>query len=611
MKKENLLYTTIAAILTVSFALAQPTIQWQKSLGGTSSDYAQSVQQTIDGGYIVAGLSNSNNGDVSGNQGNFDSWVVKLNSIGAIEWQKSFGGSGNDKTNSIQQTIDGGYIVVGSTSSNDGDVSGNHGVVADYWVVKLTNTGIIEWQKSLGGSGYDEAYSIHQTNDGGYIVAGTSQSNDGDVIGNHGERDSWVVKLTSVGTIEWQKSLGGSGDDNAYDIQQTIDGGYIVAGNTYSNDGDVSVNHGETDYWVVKLTNTGTIQWQKSLGGSGYDEAYSIQQTSDGGYIVAGTSLSNDGDVSGNHGNLDYWLVKLINAGTIDWQKSLGGANRDLAKSIQQTIDGGYIVAGYSNSINGDVSGNNGSNDYWVVKLIIGGTIEWQKSLGGANSDMLNFIQQTIDGGYIVAGWSYSNNGDVSGNQDNGDYWVVKLKSCQLSVSIQPSSQTLNVNNNALFVTSSSDSLANYQWQTDLGVGFQNLNSVGQYSGTENDTLTISNLTLANNNQPFRCIISSGSCTDTSAIAVLTIGNITETKEISQSNLFSVYPNPAQHVINVKVDAKLLESVYTIYENTGKVVLSGKINSESTVIEIGNLSGGIYLFSVGENLKQTFKVIKQ
>ena len=181
---------------------------------------------------------------------------------------------------------------------------------------------------------------------------------------------------------------------------------------------------------------------------------------------------------------------------------------------------------------------------------------------------------------------------------------------CQLSVNTQPANQTINSNNNAQFLVSSSDPGATYQWQTDLGVGFQNLNSVGQYSGTANDTLTVSNVTMSNNNQPFRCIVSSGSCTDTSNVAVLTVNNNVGINESSQDKLFSVFPNPAQSVINVKSDGKLIGSVYSIYDNTGRVVLSGKLNAESTTIELGNLSGGIYMFSIGENMKQTFKVIK-
>ena len=228
----------------------------------------------------------------------------------------------------------------------------------------------IEWQKCLGGTSWDYAKSIQQTSGGGFIVAGETWSNDGDVSGNHGIVDSWIVKLNSSGDIIWQKCFGGTDDDVAFSIQQTSDGGFIVAGYTSSNDGDVSGNHGGGDYWVVKLDSSGTIQWQKCLGGTDNDEAKSIQQTSDGGYIVAGETWSNDGDVSGNHGNSDYWVVKLNSSGDIEWQKCLGGTVKDIAKTIQQTSDGGFIVAGYTNSNDGDVSGIHGDYyDFWVVKL--------------------------------------------------------------------------------------------------------------------------------------------------------------------------------------------------------------------------------------------------
>lgn len=182
---------------------------------------------------------------------------------------------------------------------------------------------------------------------------------------------------------------------------------------------------------------------------------------------------------------------------------------------------------------------------------------------------------------------------------------------CQLAVNSQPASQTININNTAQFVVSSSDPSATYQWQTDLGVGYQNLNSVGQYSGTTNDTLIVSNVTMSNNNQPFRCIVSSGSCADTSDVAILAVNDNVGIHEIKQDGIFTVFPNPAQSVINIKAESKLIGAVYSIYDNTGKVVLTGKINSENTVIELGNLAGGVYMFSVGENMKQTFKVIKE
>jgi len=224
-------------------------------------------------------------------------------------------------------------------------------------------------------------------------------------------------------------------------------------------------------------------------------------------------------------------------------------------------------------------------------------------------------------GGRYVANNSMGTSGFWMGKLDDIGIWNRALTQLEISalyngctgtaVTTQPINQSVNISNNAQFTTASSDSMATYQWQTDLGVGFQDLNSVGQYIGTANDTLTIANTTLTNNNQPFRCIISSGSCTDTSAVAILTVVNNVGINEIYQSSLFSVYPNPANSQINMKADAKLLGSVYTIYDNTGKLVLTGKINSDNTVIELDNLSGGIYLFSVGENMKQTFKVIKE
>ncbi len=243
----------------------------------------------------------------------------------------------------------------------------------------------IQWQKCLGGTSNDRAYSIHQTSDGGFIVAGETSSYDGDVLENHGgdmsgnheSYDVWIVKLNSLGNILWQKCLGGTGGDYATSIQQTNDSGFIVAGYTRSNNGNVSGNHGNFDYWVVKLNYLGNIQWQKCLGGTNIDRTNSIQQTSDSGFIVAGYTESNNGDVSGNHGSYDVWIVKLNSLGNILWQKCLGGTNIDIAYSIQQTSDSGFIVAGYTESNNGDVSGNHGNSDYWLVKLNSSGDTLW------------------------------------------------------------------------------------------------------------------------------------------------------------------------------------------------------------------------------------------
>ena len=433
-------FKTIFFSLIITFNLVSgitsaqaPDIEWQKSLGGSDDDIASSIQQTADGGYIIVGSSYSNDGDVTENQGNDDFWIVKLDDLGIIEWQNSFGGSSRDIAYSVQQTPDGGYIVAGESFSNDGDVTGNQGLY-DFWIIKLDDQGVLVWQKTLGGSGQDLLRSIQHTNDNGYIVAGISSSTDGDVTGNHGDFDIWVVKLNEDGNLQWQKSYGGSESDFAYSVQQTTDGGYIVAGGSYSNDGDVTGNHGDGDYWVLKLNSTGNIQWQKTLGGTNWETARSIQQTLDGGYIICGESSSTDGDVTGNHEYYDFWVVKLTESGTIEWQQSYGGSALEVAYSVQQTIDGGYVIAGYSNSTDEDITANYGGKDYWVVKISAVGIIEWQRSMGGSSDEEANSIQQTLDGGYIIAGYTESNDAEVSVNHGGADYWVVKLKPDPLNV---------------------------------------------------------------------------------------------------------------------------------------------------------------------------------
>ncbi len=433
----------IVLIVCNSFVQGQqaPVIEWQKSLGGTSIDIVDYIQQNSEGGYIVSGQSESNDVDVSGNHGGQDAWVVKLSNSGTVQWQKSLGGPGADEGQCIRQTNDGGYIVVGYATANGGDVTGYHYsgpwpiLMYDVWVVKLDINGTIEWQKCLGGSGVsDAAYSVQQTTDGGYIVGASTNSSDGDVIGFNGGSDYWIVKLDVNGTIAWQKCLGGTGGDALESLQQTSDGGYILAGFSNSQDGDVTGNHGESeDYWVVKTDTAGVIEWQKSFGGNGLEIASSIQQTADGGYFVTGSSQSVDGDITGHHGDnttLDYWAVKLDSVGLVQWEKSLGGTRDEYSYYANVTVDGGFIISGFSQSVDGDVTGHHGSvntSDFWLVKLDSVGTIQWEKSIGGTSEDRPNYVQQTNDGGYITGGYSNSNDGDATSNSGGFDYWVVKL----------------------------------------------------------------------------------------------------------------------------------------------------------------------------------------
>jgi uncharacterized delta-60 repeat protein len=314
------------------------SVEWQKSYG-FFQERASSVQQTSDGGYIVAGY--WANAGANPEQGY---WVLKLTSNGVIDWQKAYGGG---EASSIQQTSDGGYIAAG----NDG-----------FWVAKLDSTGSVEWQKSYGGSN-DMATSVQQTPDGGYIVVGSTSSN------GAGGFDFWVLKLNSNGLVEWQKTYGGSGDDYASSVQETADGGYVVAGSTDS------FGAGLSDAWVLKLSSVGSVVWQKTYGGSGEDNASSVQQTLDGGYIVAGSTTSFGA------GSRDIWILKLDATGSVQWQTTYGGIGDDYTSSIQNTTDGGYLVAGSTNSFGA------GGYDFWVLKLPSNGSIEWYEGTGASSQN--------------------------------------------------------------------------------------------------------------------------------------------------------------------------------------------------------------------------------
>lgn len=361
-------YLTSTFLFLIYSALAAqsaPSIEWQKALGGTHGESANAVQQTSDGGYIVAGNSMSNDGDVTGNHGGGDYWIVKLNPAGGIQWQKTLGGSNVDDAQSIRQTTDGGYIIAGSSNSGDGDISGNHGNY-DYWIVKLDSNGNMQWQKSLGGSSSEQVNSVQQTFDGGYIIAGTTVSTDGDITVSYGNNDFWVVKLDSGGNMQWQKTLGNIGDNIGYYAQQTFDGGYIAVGTSFNSS---NLESGLPDYWVIKLSNNGTIEWDKYFGGSFHDNAITIRQTPEWDYIVAGWTASNNGQVTNHHGNLDYWIIKLDSSGNLKWEKTLGGPDFDYLTALELTADNGYIVSGSTGSTSGDVTGHHGMIDAWIVKL--------------------------------------------------------------------------------------------------------------------------------------------------------------------------------------------------------------------------------------------------
>ncbi len=410
-----------------------PEIEWQKAYGGSNFENAHSIIETLDGGFIFSGKTSSNDGDVTEYFGLGDVWIVKTDVLGLIQWQKTYGGTNNEEAYQIIQTTDMGFIFTGFSKSTDGDLTENHGE-NDVWVVKLNEIGDIEWQKSYGGSSNEIAFAISQCNDGGFILGGTTSSNDGDVSGNHGGEDFWILKLNNSGDIVWQKCLGGTEDEQVTSISETIDSKYIAVGYSGSNNDDVIGNHGAWDFWVVKMDSLGNLEWQNSYGGTNYDLAYSLNLTGDGGFVILGYTYSNNGDVSGFHGGVsDYWVIKIDSIGNLIWQKCLGGSGTDEGFSIYINSDNEIVLGGYSGSNDGDITehhGGLGNADYWIVKVDSVGNLIWQKSLGGTASDEAFSIKQTADQGYIIAGWAASTDGDVTGHHGityNWDFWIVKL----------------------------------------------------------------------------------------------------------------------------------------------------------------------------------------
>ena len=338
--------------------------------------------------------------------------------------------------------------MVGLTCSNDGDVQGHHGGPSgDLWVVKTDSIGAIQWQKCLGSSSNEfESRLLELTPDSGYFVAASVSSNSGDVTGFHGFYDFWLVRLDKYGEIIWQRCYGGTGADLCIGGTKTLDGGLILCGNTDSNDGDVLCDyHGGTgDAWIVKVDSLGTIQWQNCFGGSEMDNISVICPTPDGGYICAGNTSSNDGQVTGNHGGTDVWVIKIDSLGSLVWQRCFGGSNKDLGYDLVPTACSNYLIGGYTYSADGDVTLNHSISkwmDMWILLVSPSGTLVWEQCFGGEGHESCDDICPLQDGSFIVSGGTSSS--DQSGNVscdfhtyqgiNFGDAWILSITDTSIS----------------------------------------------------------------------------------------------------------------------------------------------------------------------------------
>ena len=359
-----------------------PETEWNKTYGGTESDDASCVVQTSDGGYAVVGWT------IFG--GDTNVWLVKTDSSGNAEWDKKFGEEdANCQGHSLVQTSDGGYAIGGRhfTDLRQGD----------FWLIKTDLYGNMEWNKTYGGFDDEGPAFVVQTGDGGYVLAGNTES-----YGSGGP-DFWLVKTNSSGEIEWTRTYGGTDWDSAVSVVQTNDGGYAVAGWTSL------FPAWSSDFWLVKTDVYGNMEWNKTYGGFDDEGPGFVVQTSDGGYAVAGSTQS-----FGSGGG-DFWLVKTDSSGNAQWNRTYGGTSPDEVESLVQTSDGGYIMAGTT------ISFGTGEFDVWLVRTDSLGNAQWNRTYGGTDFDFGRSIKQTSDGGYVVAGRT-----DSFGS-GGGDFWLIKL----------------------------------------------------------------------------------------------------------------------------------------------------------------------------------------
>jgi hypothetical protein len=352
--------------------------EWNRTFGGADYDEARSVQQTEDGGFILAGYT------ASFGAGNADAWLIKTDSLGNEEWSKTFGGGDSDQAWSVQQTEDGGFILAGNTFSFG---AGN----ADAWLIKTDGSGNEEWSRTFDREGTDDARSVQQTEDGGFILAGNTFENG----------DAWLIKTDDSGNEEWSRTFGGGGADKARSVQQTRDGGFILAGYT------ASFGAGNADAWLIKTDSLGNEEWSRTFGGTFFDGCFSVQQTTDSSFILAGSSAS-----FGENG--DVWLIKTDDSGNEEWSRTFGGGGTDEAWSVQQTEDGGFILAGYTGT------DTMGSWNAWLIRTDHFGNEVWNRTFGERGWDEALSVQQTEDGSFILAGFTDSY------GVGSRDAWLIK-----------------------------------------------------------------------------------------------------------------------------------------------------------------------------------------
>ncbi|TPD65403.1 T9SS type A sorting domain-containing protein [Flavobacterium microcysteis] len=524
-----------ACILLSAGTLKAQDILWEKSYGGKHSDYLFDAQPTPDYGFILAGSSLSKNtgNKTDDNNGNLDYFIWKMDEKGELDWQKGFGGTGADLLQSIKLTPDGGFILAGTSNSPKGlhkkdDCKG----LEDFWIIKLNAKGTEQWQRTIGGTGQELLQSIASTSDGGYIIGGTSGSSRSEKEKN-GKEDMFEKKEDSRGGL---------------------------------------------DYWIVKLDNEGQIEWQKTIGGQYSDELRSIIQTADGGFMLAGSSNST---VSGDktekrYGESDYWVVKTDKFGTIEWQKVYGGEGDEQLKTMLHTSDGNYILAGNSaseSSGNKNTSNTNGI-DFWLLKIDPSGEILWQETYDVGKTDLLASLVENEDGSFLIGGHAMSETSSEKkkDKEDINDYVAIKI-----------------------------NEKGEEQWRKTVGSNGQDI--LRKAVRVRDGGYLLAGTSKGSNSRDRH------SSQGRNDFWVVKLKN--EKKKKEEKSPIEAFPNPTAQFTNVIVGYEFEKGTATVFDLSGRQLQHFDIQDRTVPVDLGGLPIGIYLVQIRTNVQEdTVKIVK-
>lgn len=541
---KNYFTTVFHSILTTTLFLAVSLMNGQQAsgvwnYGGTGYEAGEKVIECSDGGYVIVGSTKSNDGHFDGMNNSIitddmgrlnDIFVMKISGAGAIDWINTFGGSSHDYGHDVVQTEDGGFIVVGRSTSNDWYFEGMNLGGSDIIVIKISETGELEWKRAIGGSDSDVGNTVDLTSDGHIIIGGSTDSNDGDFAGqSQGNTDIAVVKLTSTGETVWVNSFGGTSFEGCKSVVVNGDDEIFITGSFQSDDGVFENLHlGWTDVFVMKLSSEGDIEWNSSLKGDYLDSGKDILYTTNGGCVITGYTDSEDGDFAGmSEGGWTIFVAKFNELGENDWIKTYGGSSNDWSNSIASTSDGGFVITGHVESTDFDFEGLPASGgeatswggDIFVIKLTSDGDAEWFRKYGGSFLDQSRSII-TTDGGFVLTGLVES---------DNGDFEELNVQSADILL-----------------------------------------------------------LKLDGN------------------------GNLTTGVEDYRTSGINIFPNPTTDGIYVYSDDKMNGATFELLNCTGDRVKTGFFNSNNDFLLLDNVASGIYFLRISDGLFQgTYKVIKE